>query len=139
MRDATARRLGLAALLLATWGIATSALVPGRADSLSEPDAYQLRREVQVLQATVEEQGAALAGLQEDIDSLYSNDAILDKRTTDAACFAWSDYHYVRETLNGSKKKYRLPLVVYTCKKNWKPKPRLASRPLHLEVPRAAR
>ena len=147
MRDATARRLGLAGVLLATWAIATTDLVPGRADSLSEPDAYALRQEVQLLQDTVESQGAEIAGLHEDVDSLYSNDGILDKRTAQSGCLAYSDRHYVREQMNGKGRKWRLPLVVWRMdapfcrpnpKKTWRPS-RRANTPLNLEVKNAAR
>lgn len=121
MRDITARWMACIALAVAAAGVGGYA----HADSITEPDAYALAERVYVL----EDQVAGLAAQQDAVDdyivALYANDAILDERTNEVGCFARSDYHYVRETLNGSKRKYRMPLVVRTCSKNWKPKRRM--------------
>lgn len=144
MRDATARRLGLAGVLLATWAIATTAPVPGRADSLSEPDAYAVRQLVLEQAAVIEQQGQEIDSLREDVETLYANDGILDDRTEQAGCLAYSDRHYVREQMNGKGRKWRLPLVVWRMdapfcrpnpKKTWRPS-RRANTPLNLEEPR---
>lgn len=143
MRDATARRLGAAGLVLATWAIATGPSVPGMADSVSEPDAYALAQRVAALQEQVDELAGQVADQADTNAELYANDGVLDERTAQAGCVAYSDFHYVRERVNNHGRKWRLPLAVWNMsdpgcrpnpKKTWRPS-RRAYTPLHLEVP----
>lgn len=131
-------------------GLVIAAGAPALADSLTEPDAYALRQEVLALQETVDQQQADVDALLAWADTVHADLGVLDDRTgagTPSQCLATSDYHYVRERVNGSKRRYRLPLVAWnmatpSCRpdprKLWRPSPRLFA-PLHLEVPRAAR
>lgn len=85
---------------------------PAAADSISEPDAYKVHNEVLALQDEVE-------SLTDQVNSMATQQDISVSRidTLEAVdvspCIAFSDRHYVREHLNGSKKKYRMPLVVW--------------------------
>lgn len=133
-RDRLALPVACLALALATVGT----IGPAAADSISEPDAYALRQQVNAQADEIDGLAAEIASARADLADLYENDATLDDRTQLAACVAYSDYHYVREQVNGHGKRWRLPLAVWNmadpgCRvrgKVWKPKPRVLV-PLH--------
>lgn len=136
-RDRIALPVACLALALATVGT----IGPAAADSISEPDAAALAERVSDLESQVEQLDSSRLDQAGLVDDLFSNDAVLDERTgagTASACIAYSDYHYVREQVNGRGRKWRLPLAAWNmadpgCRvrgKVWKPKPRVLV-PLH--------
>lgn len=90
---------------------------PALADSISEPDAYAVHTEVQALRGQVDSLTDENANLSVQVDALVASandqaDAI-DITAGTTNCLAFSDRHYVRETINGSRRRYRMPLVVW--------------------------
>lgn len=87
---------------------------PALADSLSEPDAYAVKNEVAELRDQVAALEASLAQTDEYTYAIaahtITNDAIL-------ACTGYSDRHYYKERVDGGKKKYRLPVMVWLASK----------------------
>lgn len=100
--------------------LVVAAGAPALADSISEPDAYAVRVHADALQAQVDSLADANAAMAVRVDDLVASandqaDAIDELGASAAAtdCLAISDRHYVRETINGSKRRYRMPLVVW--------------------------
>lgn len=147
-RDIVARRRARTALVVALLALIAALgaySVQAYADSVTEPDAYALQQQVVQLQDQVDELTGLVADQQDTNDVLFENDGVLDQRTATSDCLAYSDYHYVRERINGGKKRWRMPLVVWrmdvpTCradpKRQWKPT-RRAHQTLTLEAPHA--
>lgn len=128
IRDTTARWMAAIALAVAVAGVGGYA----HADSITEPDAYAVSLRVAQLETQVEALTSQIENQNEDIATLYANDGILDDRTNQAGCVAYSDFHYVRERVNNSKRKWRLPLAVWNMSDpGCRPNPKKAWRPNH--------
>jgi hypothetical protein len=103
-----------------------------RADSLSEPDAYAVLQQVQVLQDRVDTLESDNAASERRLDVAISDIVVLDNRTNDESalgCLAYSDRHYYKEQMDGKGPRVRLPVMVWnttlrSCRpsaKAWRP------------------
>jgi len=108
IRDATARRLALVALL-----VALAAFTMGRASATtSDPDP------------------GAFAALTTQVNDLSTRVAELEDNDV-SGCLAYSDRHYYRETVGTGSRRWRLPIMLWNmadplCRPNpakvWRPK-----------------
>jgi hypothetical protein len=131
MRDTKARFMALSAVV-GVCGIA--AMGTAYADVTTEPDAAQigavvLQQQGQIadLQRAVTARERYDADAQAQIDSLQSDVSLLGDTLNDVVnevndhadavavidCLAYSDFHYFKERVNHSRKKYRLPIMVW--------------------------
>lgn len=112
-KDRAARTI--AALALATSIAAVGGFTYGqaKADSLSEPDAYQLKQVVQQQQESIDILESNVVVLNGTLDAVV--DAVNEQSASTGGldCLAFSDYHYYKETVDGSRKRYRLPVMVW--------------------------
>lgn len=130
MKDTQARRIAVVALFAA---VGAFMLGSARADSISEPDAYAVKTQMQALQAQVD-------GLSAQLDQMNdASGASLAQRVSDledsdvSRCLAYSDRHYYKERVGTHGRKWRFPVMLWnmsdaTCRPSaaeWKPSGRV--------------
>lgn len=109
-RDWPARALALIALA-ASFGLGSA-----YANSITEPDAYAVGVRVTELEGQIGGLEDQIAALEESANDQAEAIDTLAERTgpgTASDCLATSDRHFVRETVNGGKRRWKLPIVVW--------------------------
>lgn len=121
-RDRFARRVALVALAFALGGYAVGA----HADPTTEPDAAALEVRVGILEQRISDDRVANA----DIINLAGRVDELERVAVPRSCVAYSERHYYKERVGFSKRRWRLPVMVWnmsepTCRPNpdmiWQP------------------